>query len=106
MSAELKWNKNFTPIGAVLQKTLADYRQKLTGDLDNVFDLWPQAVGEAIAGNTQPAGIKNRLLVVNVNSSVWIHELRFLKADIIKKINAALGKTALEDIRLRIGPLS
>lgn len=104
MSRDRKLNPNFTPIGVVLRNTLAGYRRGADGELSRIFDLWTDAVGGAIADNTQPAAFKGRLLVVHVNSSAWLHQLRFLKADIIEKVNAALGKPLVDEIQFRIGP--
>jgi predicted nucleic acid-binding Zn ribbon protein len=105
MGTDLKWNRNFTPVGKILRKTLAGYRRGAEGELAEIFDLWSAAVGDGIAANAQPAAFKGRLLVVHVNSSAWLHQLRFLKADIIEKVNAALGKSLVDEIQFRIGPL-
>jgi predicted nucleic acid-binding Zn ribbon protein len=42
---------------------------------------------------------------VNVTSSTWMHQLQFLKKDIIKQINHALGKELVEEIKFKIGPI-
>jgi predicted nucleic acid-binding Zn ribbon protein len=104
MSRDRKPNKQFTPIGVVLRNALAGYRRGPDGELARIFDLWEDAVGGTIADNAQPAAFKGRVLVVHVNSSAWLHQLRFLKADIIEKVNAALGKPLVDEIRFRIGP--
>jgi len=105
MSTHLKWNRNFTPVGVVLRKALAGHRRSAGGELAKIFDLWTDAVGGSIAANAQPAAFKGRLLVVHVNSSAWMQQLRFLKADIIQKVNAALGQPLVEEVQFRIGPL-
>ncbi len=104
MSADRKRNQKFTHIGVALRNALSGYRRGPDKELAGIFDLWTDAVGETIAGNAQPAAFKGRMLVVHVNSSAWLHQLRFLKADIIEKVNAALGKPLVDDIRFRIGP--
>ncbi|KKK55968.1 hypothetical protein LCGC14_3069230, partial [marine sediment metagenome] len=40
-----------------------------------------------------------------VNSSTWIQQLRFLKKDLIAKINDALGKEMVSEIKFKIGSL-
>jgi len=42
---------------------------------------------------------------VHVISSTWIHQLQFLKNDLMAKINAALGKPLIQEIKFKIGPL-
>ncbi len=104
MSRHRKPNRQFTHIGAVLRRTLSGYRSGADGDLSRIFDLWAGAVGGAIADNAQPAAFKGRRLVVHVNSSAWLHQLQFLKTDIIEKVNSALGKPLVDEIQFRIGP--
>ena len=92
-------------IGSVINKVLKTHRHEFDEDLAQVWSLWDSAVGEAIAKNTRPAAIKGKLLLVNVVSSTWMHELKFFKKDIIKKINEALGKSLVEEIKFKIGPV-
>ena len=47
--------------------------------------------------------IIEKLLLVCASSSVWIHQLQFLKADIIDNVNRALGKKLVEDIKFKVG---
>jgi predicted nucleic acid-binding Zn ribbon protein len=62
-------------------------------------------VGEQRAAHTQPAVFKDRLLVVYTDSSAWIHELHFQKNEIVAKLNTALKKELIHDIRFQIGPI-
>jgi len=58
-----------------------------------------------VAENTRPAAFKGKLLIVHVSSSTWTHQLQFLKQDILRNVNAALGKDLVADIKFKIGPL-
>jgi len=53
--------------------------------------------------NAQPLAFKGKLLLVEVTSSAWLHELQFLKGDIIKNLNDALGKELISEIKFKIG---
>lgn len=92
-------------IGNVIRNVLGSYRQESDEDLVRIWSLWDNAVGEVIAGNARPEAFKGKLLLVNVTSSTWAHQLQFLKKDIIAKVNQALGKALVEDIRFKIGPI-
>ena len=70
-----------------------------------VFEIWNQIVGASVSQNAQPTAFKGKLLLVEVNSSVWMQQLQFLKEDIIGKINATIGETVVEDIKFKIGTL-
>lgn len=97
--------KEFVHISGILQELLKKYRSEPDGELARVWQLWDGVVGEAIAENARPAAFKGSLLLVYVTNSTWVHHLQFLKRDIIEKINAAVGKTLVEEIKFKIGPL-
>lgn len=67
--------------------------------------VWEQAVGPQIASQSRPEYLKRETLSVKVASSVWMHQLHFLKEEILGKVNASLGSPAVKDIRFTIGPL-
>jgi predicted nucleic acid-binding Zn ribbon protein len=90
-------------IGNVLNNLLRVFHEKANGDLALVWQRWDETVGETIAQNARPAVFKGRLLYVNVTSSPWIHQLQFLKQDIISKLNVALGNKVVNDIKFKIG---
>ena len=95
----------FVHIGSVIDGVLKNYRSKPDFELTEIWRLWDEAVGEAIAQNARPAAFKGKLLIVHVISSTCIHQLNFLKNDLMDKINAALGKPLIGEIKFKIGPL-
>ena len=96
---------DFIHIRNILDDVLEPYRSKPDFELKEVWRLWDEAVGETIAQNARPAAFKGTLLMVHVSSSAWIHQLQFLKNDMIAKLNAALGKPLIEELKFKIGPL-
>lgn len=98
--------KEFEHIGSVINKVLKTCRHESDEELIKVWNLWNSAVGDVVAKNTRPAAFKGRLLLVHVVSSTWMHQLQFLKTDIIAKVNDALGKDMVGEIKFKIGPLS
>lgn len=97
--------EGFVQIGEVLQEALRACRPRADGELVRIWRLWDGAVGEAVAENTRPAAFKGKLLIVHVSSSTWTHQLQFLKQDILRNVNAALGKDLVADIKFKVGPL-
>lgn len=95
----------FVHIGNIIKDVIEQYRSEPDLALKNVWQFWDEAVGESIARNARPAAFKGKLLIVHVNSSAWIHQLQFLKEDLISKLNAALGKPLVEEIKFKIGTL-
>lgn len=96
--------EDFVRLGSIISRTLKDCRRD-SDDVLNIWSLWESAVGDAIAGNTRPAALKDKLLLVNVSDPIWIQQLQFLKADMIAKINGALGKNMIEEIKFKVGPV-
>ena len=97
--------KEFVPIGNIIRNVLKTCRDDFDENLAQVWAKWDGAVGDGIAKNAQPEAFKGKLLLVNVTSSTWMHQLQFLKKDIIKQINHALGKELVEEIKFKIGPI-
>jgi predicted nucleic acid-binding Zn ribbon protein len=93
------------PLKGVLEQALkaADIDADL--ELYGLWELWPEVVGPLTAQNARPAAIKGKLLLVNVSSAPWTQQLQYLKGELIEKLNQALGREAVENIRFQIGPL-
>lgn len=90
---------------------LKDILKKLTSSnspLSRVFkncdllSLWSEIVGEKIAGHTEAIKIRGKILYVSVDGSAWAQELSYLKEEIMRKINAKAGETAIEEIRFKV----
>ena len=90
-------------IGEVIHEVLADFRLKTGDGLMEIWDQWEGIVGSAIAENARPAAFKGKILLIQVSSSPWLHQLRFLKKDILGKINDHFGENRVEDIKFKIG---
>lgn len=54
-------------------------------------ELWGEVVGESIANHSKAVRFKEGRLIVEVESSVWVQELSYLRADILRRMNAALA---------------
>ena len=100
-----KKKTEFVHIGSIIDNVLKMYGRDSDTGLAEIWNLWNSIVGSTIAENAKPAAIKGGLLLVHVASSAWIHQLQFLKDDIITTMNMALGKEMIDDIKFKIGPL-
>ena len=100
-----KRKAEFVHIGSILGDVLKKYRRESDSELVQVWQIWDGIVGEVIAQNAKPAAFKGKILLVHVTSSTWIHQLQFLKKDMVERLNAALCKPLIEDLKFKIGPL-
>jgi len=105
MSRSDKEKRSFVHIGSVLRDMLKNSRLETDTSLIKVWDIWQEAVGDVIAANTRPAAFKGNLLIVNATSSSWLQQLRFLKPEILQKVNHVLGNVSVKDIKFKVGPV-
>jgi predicted nucleic acid-binding Zn ribbon protein len=100
-----KHKTKFVHIGSILDDVIKKYRPETDEEIVQVWQVWDHIVGDVIAQNAKPAAFKGRILLVHVASSTWIHQLQFLKKEMMAKLNNALGKTLIEDLKFKIGPM-
>ena len=60
---------------------------------------WPALAGERIARRTRATGFREGVLTVEVEGSAWMHELGFLKRELVRKVNQHLGGSIVRDVR-------
>lgn len=64
---------------------------------------WAKTIGEDNIRHAKPVEVKNKVLIVHVDSSSWLHKLTMEKARLLTRLRNDLGEDIIEDIRLRIG---
>jgi hypothetical protein len=68
-------------------------------------DEWAGIVGPAVAAHTRPGQVQGKLLVIFVDSSAWLNELRrFHEPQILKNVQEYTGKDHITKIRLQVDP--
>lgn len=77
---------------------LTDYAQRL-----RIQIAWREAVGPEIADRTAPASFTRGTLVVRTKNAAWANELTFLAAEIVVRVNAALGSKAVKELKIQAG---
>lgn len=88
-------------VGELVERVVEHHH--LTQDLREarLFGDWAELVGERIAQRTRPQSIWDRVLVVEVATSAWLHELRLLRPKIVSDLLDKLGLPRFfDDIRL------
>jgi hypothetical protein len=89
----------------LLQKQLAGFGLAERLREVEIWRLWPEVVGPAVASRAQPLRIINGTLTVAVSSAAWIQELRFLTTMMKEKLNKRLGAVLIKEIVLRPGKI-
>jgi len=92
-------------IRSILEQTFKGLELDVPIRTYSIFSAWKEIVGEAIAQQTQPRTIRNRILFMDVSHSTWMQQLQFLKPTLLEKINGFLGEPLIEDIRFKVGKI-
>ncbi|NLD35973.1 MAG: DUF721 domain-containing protein [Desulfatiglans sp.] len=88
----------------ILQGVLSGANPRFTADSE-IWEVWDEVVGPAIAEHASPVKIKKNKLIVHVPESVWLQELEYVSETIKEKLNQRLGRKAVDKIIFRPGPL-
>jgi predicted nucleic acid-binding Zn ribbon protein len=67
----------------------------------DLMDVWEEMMGKAIAKRTRNLRLRNKILTIELDSSVLREELHMGKTDLIRIINEKAGKPIVEDIHFK-----
>jgi predicted nucleic acid-binding Zn ribbon protein len=59
--------------------------------LARVQAVWDQVVGEQVAAVAQPVAESQGVVTVSCSSSTWANELNLLAAEVLSRLNSAVG---------------
>lgn len=71
--------------------------------LARVQACWEMAVGSAITAAADPIAERDGVLTVRCEAAVWSQELELMSAELLGRLNAALGEELLHKLRCRVG---
>jgi predicted nucleic acid-binding Zn ribbon protein len=60
---------------------------------------WPDAVGPQIAKRARAVRYHDGMLWVEVEGSVWLHQLAMLRRDLLRRLNARVGGDEVRDLK-------
>jgi predicted nucleic acid-binding Zn ribbon protein len=88
----------FVPLKDSLAKILRKHNIK---DLDEtkIYSSWPRIVGEKMASHATPVRITQKVLYVEVDDPLWLSQLKYMKIDIMEKIDTTVKEGFVKDIR-------
>jgi predicted nucleic acid-binding Zn ribbon protein len=90
----------FTSLKRVLESVLKEHR--LTSDIEayRVFALWGKIAGPTVATHSRPVRLNGDVLYVEVDDPVWLSQLRYMKQDILGKIDELIKPGTFKDLKL------
>ena len=79
------------PLSGLVQENLVGFGLAERLREAEIWRIWPDVVGAALATRARPVRIINGTLTVAVSSAPWMQELRFMTAMMKEKLNTRLG---------------
>jgi hypothetical protein len=93
-------------IGNILSVFLRNNTPNAVANWLRIVSIWPKIAGINLAKRVMPLKIAGKILYLTVETSAWMEELKYMKEDILKKINNELQDKAVEDIIFRLGKIT
>jgi predicted nucleic acid-binding Zn ribbon protein len=93
-----------SPVTAGLDRLVKGLGGPSADTVRGVFGRWPELVGEQIAAHTRPLSMRDGALHVAVDDPAWAPQLRFLEADIVRRVGEVLGSSDITRIEVRVRP--
>jgi predicted nucleic acid-binding Zn ribbon protein len=90
------------PVGGVLERVLRDLGLGPALAGWRAVEAWPRVAGPRLARRARAVAFRDGTLHVEVEGSAWMHELGFLKRDLIERIHRDLGTDEVRDLRFSI----
>jgi hypothetical protein len=92
-------------LGEILGKILKKRNIPHTPTDRRLLDVWRRAVGPQIAAQTHPDTLKRGVLFVRVSAPVWMHQLQFMKEEILERVKELSGPEGIRSLRFCIGEI-
>ena len=93
------------PLAALIPEALKGMKLAAHAQVAQIAAAWPDIVGPQLAGNTRPAQLENKILLVYVSHPAWIMELRgAMTAEILRRLQAKFGAGDLKNLRFAVDP--
>ena len=93
--------KNETTLGDAIKAYLKAMGLERKLKEHQLINSWEDTLGKAVAASTEKIYINNRVLFVQLNSSIIRQELQMMKTALIARLNQNAGENLISDIVLR-----
>lgn len=93
-----------TPIGGTLRGLARAWGIADPDETAQLFVSWEQIVGPEVASKCRPSSLKGGVLKVSTESSAWAWELKYLSAEMVRRVNQSVGKPLVKEIKPWVRP--
>jgi predicted nucleic acid-binding Zn ribbon protein len=92
-------------VGEVLDRVVRSLGGPSADALSALFEQWPDVVGERLAAHARPVSLRDGTLVVAVDEVGWATQLRFLEADLRRRLGDAAPGLRVDRVEVRVSPV-
>ena len=93
-------NNNEMSLGDAIKEMLKKYNLEQKVTVTEIYQSWEKIMGPSINRHTQSIELRDKVLVIRLDSSAMRHELSFAKSKIVEKINEHIGHHVIDDVLL------
>ncbi|MCU1457109.1 MAG: hypothetical protein JWL73_1201 [Actinomycetia bacterium] len=68
--------------------------------LARLHAAWPELVGPALAGHTEPRSLRDGVLTVAVDAVGWATQLRYLESELLRRAEEVIGEPVGNAVRV------
>ena len=86
------------PLGEILFQMMREEGLEMPYNAYRLIEAWPEVMGQGIASYTTDLKINNRVLYVNLRSSVIRAELMSGRKNLVHRLNEYVGAQVIENI--------
>lgn len=95
---EKKRKSEFTPLSDVVNQLMKAYQLDGKWREQEVLSKWEEMMGKAVALRTQKLYIRDKILYIQLDSSVMRDELADGKRIILQRVNETAGMELIQDV--------
>lgn len=92
------------PVAEGLDRALRALGLPPAAAVQAVFGRWTEMVGERVADHARPVSIDGGRLLVVVDEPGWATQLRYLEADLVRRVAAVAGPGVVTGVDVRVRP--
>lgn len=67
-----------------------------------LFSRWEEIVGPDVASHVQPVVVRGSVLHLEADHPGWATQMRFLEADLLRRLTETVGPGVVETVQVRI----
>jgi len=96
-------SRQLQKIGEILERVLKKNGIQVPAEESRLREIWNRTVGCMIAAQTCPDRVRRGTLFVKVSTSIWMHQLQFLKDDILERLKNQWEEEPIERVHFSVG---